>query len=170
MLDVVNSARTANHLLIVARPNQSATWHENLWLLLLLSLPVFVIAIGFALLGAWLILPFAGLEVLALAAALYSVSRKLQYRHVITVSGESVSVDKGYDRPLQHWRFARESAGLAVTTQRHPWDGPALCMHDRHESVSLGEFLNRDDSLKLLDLLAPEIRVRSHSRSGLRSF
>jgi uncharacterized membrane protein len=156
--------------MIVARPNQSASWRANLWLLLLLSIPVLAIAIVFALLGAWLILPFAGLELLALGAALYRVSRKVQYRHVITVSDDSVYVDKGYDCPLQHWRFARESTGLAVTTERHPWDGPALCMQDRHESVRLGEFLNREDSLKLLDLLKQEIRVRSHSGSALREF
>jgi uncharacterized membrane protein len=167
---VVSCKRTATRLMIVARPNQSATWHDNLRLMLLLSIPVFVIATGFALLGAWLILPFAGLELLALGAALYHVSRKLQYRHVITVSEDTVDVDKGYDCPLQHWRFARESTGLTITTERHPWDVPSLCMHDRHESVTLGEFLNREDSLELLELLRREIRVRSHSASTLRRF
>lgn len=156
--------------MIVARPNLSATWRANLWLVLLLSIPVFVIAIGFALLGAWVILPFAGLELLVLAGALYRVSWKLQYRHVITVSGDSVTIDKGYHCPLQHWRFARASAGLSVTAERHPWDGPELCMHDRNESVRLGEFLNREDSLKLLNLLQQEIRVRAHSGALLREF
>ena len=156
--------------MIVARPNQSASWHENLCLLLLLSIPVLAIAIVFALLGAWLILPFAGAELLALGVVLYRVSRKQQYRHVITVSGDRVCVDKGYHCPLQHWQFARASAGLAVTTEQHPWDGPALCMHDRHDSVRLGEFLNREDSLKLLDLLRQEVTVRSHSTSARREF
>jgi uncharacterized membrane protein len=167
---LVSSTRTATRLMIVARPNQSASWRANLWLLLLLSIPVLTIATGFALLGAWLILPFAGVEVLALGAALYHVSRKQQYRHVITVSDDSVRIDKGYHCPLQRWRFARDSTGLAVTTERHPWEAPSLCMHDRHESVRLGEFLTRDDSLKLLDLLRQEIRVRSHSGSALREF
>ncbi len=43
-------------------------------------------------------------------------------------------------------------------------------MHDRNESVTLGEFLNREDSLKLIDLLQREIRVRSHSVRTLREF
>lgn len=167
---MVSSTRTASRLMIVAKPNQSASWRANLWLLALLSLPVMAIAIGFAFLGAWLILPFAGIELLALAAALYHVSRKQQYRHVITVSEDCVSVDKGYHCPLQRWRFARDSAGLAITTQRHPWDGPALCVHDRRDSVRLGEFLNREDSLKLIDLLRQEIRVRSHSDSAVHEF
>lgn len=167
---MVSSTRTASRLMIVARPNQSATWNANLLLVLLLSIPVLAIAIMFAFLGAWLILPFAGLELLALGVALYRVSWKQQYRHVITVSDDSVCIDKGYHCPLQHWRFARASAGLAITTERHPCDGPSLCMHDRNDSVVLGEFLNREDSLKLLDLLKQEIRVRSHSGSILREF
>ncbi len=167
---MVSSTRTATRLMIIARPNQSATWRANLWLLLLLSLPVLAIAVAFALLGAWLILPFAGIELLALGAALYHVSRKQQYRHVITVSDDSVCVDKGYHCPLQHWRFAKSAAGLAITTQPHPWDAPDLRMHDHHESVRLGEFLNREDSLKLLELLQQEIRVRAHSGSVRREF
>jgi uncharacterized membrane protein len=167
---VVSCNRTATRLMIVATPNQSANWHDNLRLMLLLSIPVLFIATGFALHGIWFILPFAGLELLALGAALYHVSRKLQYRHVITVTENSVDVDKGYDCPLQHWHFARDSAGLTITTEQHPADAPSLRMHDRHESVTLGEFLNREDSLELLELLRQEIRVRSHSATTRRAF
>lgn len=167
---MVSCNRTATRLMIVAKPNQSATWHDNLRLMLLLSIPVLIIATGFALHGVWFILPFAGLELLALGAALYHVSRKLQYRHVITVTEESVDVDKGYECPLQHWHFARDSAGLTITTQLHPSDALLLCMHDRHENLSLGEFLNREDSLELLELLRREIRVRSHSAAAWRAF
>jgi uncharacterized membrane protein len=167
---LVSSTRTTTRFMIVARPNQSATWSANVLLLLALAIPVLGIAVVFALLGAWLILPFAGLELLALAVALYRVSWRLQYRHVITVSDDCVYVDKGYHCPLQRWRFARASTGLAITTERHPCDGPSLCVHDRDESVILGEFLNREDSLKLIALLKQEIRVRSHSGSAQREF
>jgi uncharacterized membrane protein len=167
---LVSSNRTATRLMIIARPNQSATWNANLLLLLALAIPVFSIAIFFAVLGAWLILPFAGVELLALAAALYRVSWKQQYRHVITVSDDDVCIDKGYHTPLQHWQFARQNAGLTITVQPHPSDSPELCVHDRHESVTLGEFLNREDSLKLIGLLQQEIRVRAHGAHGLREF
>ncbi|MEZ5504261.1 MAG: DUF2244 domain-containing protein [Halioglobus sp.] len=167
---MISSSRTATQLMIIARPNHSASWHDNLLLLLGLSIPMFIVAIGFALLGAWLILPFAGAELLALAAALYHVNWKLQYRHVITVSKDSVRVDKGYRAPQQQWHFDRQSTGLSITPERHPWDGPSLCMHDRNEIVTLGEFLNREDSLQLVDLLAQEIRVRSRSARSLQEF
>jgi uncharacterized membrane protein len=167
---VVSSARTATHLMIIARPDQSATWRSNMLLLLALAVPVLAIAVVFAVLGAWLILPFAGLELLALAAALYHVQWKQQYRHVITVSADSVWIAKGHYAPRQRWRFVRHSTGLTITAQQHPWYGPELKVHDRNESVTLGEFLNREDSLKLIELLQQEIRVRAHSARTLREF
>ncbi|MEZ5571872.1 MAG: DUF2244 domain-containing protein [Halioglobus sp.] len=167
---MVSSTHTATRVMIIARPNQSATWNDNVWLLLALAVPVLGIALFFALLGAWLILPFAGLELLALGTALYRVSCNQQYRHIITVSADSVRIDKGRRASEQHWDLVRHNAGLTITAQDHPWDGPQLCVHDSNSCVTLGEFLNREDSLKLLALLQREIRVRAHSASAVRNF
>lgn len=156
--------------MIIARPNQSATWRTNLLVLLALSVPSLGIAIGFALLGAWPILPFAGLELTALAGALYYVNWKLQYRHVITVSDDSVRIDKGYYAPRESWQFTRQATGLAITPEKHPWEGPGLSLHDRHESVRLGEFLSRDDCLELVALLRKELQVVSDSAPQKRAF
>ncbi|CAA0123679.1 Uncharacterised protein [Halioglobus japonicus] len=156
--------------MIVARPNSSAHWNTNVSVLLALAVPMLCVAIPFALTGAWLILPFAGVELLALGIALYRVNHRLQYRHVITVSGDTVCIDKGYDTPEEHWQLARHNSGLTVTTQQHPWDAPQLCLHDRDVFITLGEFLNREDSLKLLELLQQEFRVRALGQGTLQEF
>ncbi len=167
---MVTSTRTTSRLMIVAQPNQSATWRANMAVLACLAVPSLGIAIGFAFLGAWPILPFAGLELTALGSALYYVNWKLQYRHVITVSDDSVRIDKGYYAPRKSWKFKRQGTGLAITPEKHPWEGPELALHERGESVRLGEFLNRDDCLKLMALLRQEIRVDSHAAAGRRAF
>ena len=167
---MVTCTRTTSRLMIIARPNQSASWGTNLAVLLALSVPSLGIAIGFALLGAWPILPFAGLELAALGGALYYVNRKLQYRHVITVSDESVRIDKGFHAPRESWQFHRQGTGLSIIPEKHPWEGPELSLHERGESVQLGEFLNRDDSLKLIALLRKEIRIDSHCAQRQRAF
>jgi uncharacterized membrane protein len=167
---VVTTTRTASRLMIIAQPNCSASWRSNQLVLLAISVPSLTFAIGFALLGAWPILPFAGLELLALGSALYYVNWKLQYRHVITLSDDSVCIDKGFYLPRQSWKFPRQGTGLAIIPEQHPWDGPELSLQRTGESVSVGEFLNRDDSLKLADLLRQEIRVGSHSEPGKRLF
>lgn len=163
---MVTSTRTASRLMIVLQPNQSATWRTNKLVLLAIAVPSLGIAVGFALLGAWPILPFAGLELAALASALYYVNWKLQYRHVITLSEDRLRIDKGFYAPRQSWEFKRTDSGLAVTPERHPWEGPQLSLHSRSERVPVGEFLNREDCLQLLGLLRGELRVGSYSQQG----
>ena len=159
---MITSTRNARTLLIVAKPNHSSTWRSNQLVLLAIAVPSLGAGIGFALMGAWPILPLAGLEITALGLALYYVNWKLQYRHVITVDDDKVIVAKGFYMPKQRWEFDRRAAGLTVTPQQHPWDGPRLTLHNDSEQVCVGEFLNRTDCLKLLAILREEIRVRTH--------
>ena len=167
---MVTVNRNASRLLIIAKPNCSSSWRANKLVLLMLAIPSLTFATSFALLGAWPVLPWAGLELLALGSALYYVNWKLQYRHVITLSAETVSIDKGFYVPRQSWTFPREGTGLAIVPERHPWEGPELSLQRTGESVSVGEFLNRDDALKLAALLREEIRVGGHSARGARQF
>ena len=167
---MVSCSREADTTQIVARPNHSSSWRSNLYVLLAISVPSLGAAIGFTLLGAWPILPFAGLELLALGCALYYVNWKLQYRHVITLSEHSVKIEKGHYHPKQSWRFARQRTGLSITPEQRPWDSPSLAVHDREQSVCVGEFLNREDARELIDLLRREIRVESASQRIGRQF
>lgn len=167
---MITSNQEAGKLMIIARPNHSSSWRGNLYALLAISVPSLGAAIGFTLLGAWPILPFAGLELLALACALYYVNWKLQYRHVITLSEDSVQIEKGHYHPKQCWRFARQRTGLSITPEKHPWDSPEVAVHDSEESVSIGEFLCPGDARELISLLRREIRVDSASPREGRDF
>ena len=160
---MVTCTRSNSGLMIVARPNQSASWRANLYTLLALCVPSLGAAIAFAAMGAWPILPFAGLEMLALGSALYYVNWKLQYRHVITFSDDSVRIDKGHYYPRQSWHLTRKGVGLSITPEQHPWDSPELAVHDRDQQVGIGEFLNRDDARELIELLRREMRVLGNS-------
>jgi uncharacterized membrane protein len=160
---MVSSSRDSRGLVIVAQPNHSSTWRSNQLALLAIAVPSLGAAIAFAALGAWPILPFAGLELAALSAALYYVNWKLQYRHVITLSEDAVRIDKGFYAPVRSWQFRRSDAALSVTPEQHPWEGPQLSLHGNDAWVRVGEFLNRDDALSLLALLRRELLVRTHS-------
>lgn len=167
---MVSGREQSGQWVIVARPNQSATWRTNKLVLIALSVPSLGIAIGFALAGAWPILPFAGLELTALGGALYYVNWKLQYRQVITIEAELVRIDKGFYLPRQSWCLSRDDTRILVEGEQHPWDGPGIALHDRREQVPVGEFLNRDECLELLRLLREQLRVGGHSiRGELRS-
>lgn len=167
---MVTTTRTSSVLSIIARPNLSATWRTNLLLLVLLAVPSLGVAIAFALAGAWPILPLAGLELSALAGALYYTHWKLQYRHVITVSDTHVCIEKGHYTPNRHWNFARRESGLTVIRESHPWGAPELSLQSRGESVSIGEFLNREDCLKLMAVLGDEVQVHADATEVERCF
>jgi uncharacterized membrane protein len=169
-VDMVNKTRKRSVVTIVAKPNCSASWRSNQVVLACLSGVSLTIAALFALAGAWPILPFAGLELLSLGAALYYVSWKLHYRHVIRVEGDTVSIAKGHYHPRQEWQIPLDQARLAVTPENHPWDGPTLSVHDSTETIAIGDFLNRDDSLELLSMLREELRVSTHSGTRQRDF
>lgn len=156
--------------MIVAEPNRSATWQTNKIVLILMCCLSGTIAVGFAALGAWPVLPFAGLEMLALGSALYYVCWKLRYRHVITVNRETVHIQKGHYYPRQSWQIPVDDISLSVTPEQHPWDGPAISVYTRSEEISLGEFLNREDSLKLLGLLKGRVRIGNHAPRSKRAF
>ncbi len=160
---MVTLTDSPNRHTIVAQPNHSSSWRANLWMLMALAVPSLIAATGFAMRGAWPILPFAGAELLALGCALYYVNWKLQYRHVITLDAQKVHIQKGYYAPRDRWSFSRADTALAVTPAQHPWEGPRLSIHDRSDRVSVGEFLNREDALILMDKLRHFLPIRTHS-------
>ena len=156
---MVSSERSTCGLRIVARPNHSSSWQANQLVLAALAVPSLGVGVILAVYGAWLVLPFAGLELSALGWALYRVNRKLQYRQVITLSEQAVCIDEGRTAPVRSWRLARQGAALSVIPEQHPWEGPRLAVYSRDHRVPVGDFLNRDDALSLLGLLRGEIRV-----------
>ncbi|EED35279.1 conserved hypothetical protein [Luminiphilus syltensis NOR5-1B] len=160
---MIHHSEAGGAKIIIAKPNHSSSWRHNLWALVAIAVPSLAAAIGFTLLGAWPILPLAGLELGCLGGALYYVNWKLQYRHVITLTKDRIKIDKGHYAPRRTWRLPREQTRLAVTPEAHPWDGPALAIHSREHHVAVGEFLNRDDALALMKLLKAELRTGTHS-------
>ena len=54
-----------------------------------------------------MVIPFSGLEMLALGLALVITCRNSHRREVIKVDEKQISVEKGYDRPVVKWQFDR---------------------------------------------------------------
>ena len=75
-----------NTFRLTLKPNRSISWKGNLIFLLLISTPILIIAFGFLYVGAPIILPFAGLEILIVLFASYYVYQKtnkpVSYTHL----------------------------------------------------------------------------------------
>ena len=71
-------------------PNRSASWQDTKWLMLIFAVAVFTIAIGWAVVGVWIILPFAGVEVVLLIFIMYQVSRSTYRWETIDIAPHTI--------------------------------------------------------------------------------
>lgn len=139
--------------LIVLQPNSSASWAINKRVLVGMTIFSLVIAAAFAAAGAWVVLPFAGLEMLALGSALYWVSWKQHYRHVLHFRDGRVLIEKGVYYPRRRWHWPCSASRILVTEATHPLDPLHISLCCEGETVRIGDFLGREDSCELLRFL-----------------
>ena len=126
---------------IVLKPNGSLS-RRQAWLLLGVCGLLMGLVAGFcAALGAWLVLPFSGLEWILLAFCLHLSIRQSQEREVITITGDLVRVEKGRDSPFETYKFQR--AWVMLDWVQSPIRGRpsrvTLRLHGKE--VELGRFL-----------------------------
>ena len=116
-----------------------------------------IIAVVFALLGAWLILPFAGLEIAALALVLRWLRAHAGDFERVSVHGDVVALDVCEKSSTRHFEFNRAWAKLVVNERS--WNTRlALRWHGREYEI--GRYL--DDGGK--QALARELQRRLAGR------
>lgn len=140
-------------LRLLLTPNRSMTWHGNVRIWLCLFAISVVITTGFSLAGAWVIVPFAGLELIALAFGIYLTSRDCQRREVLTINDTDIHIEKGMKQKQAEWTLPRRYARLRLDAPAHPFTPAKLSLTHRDTDVPLGHFLNIDDTAILVDLL-----------------
>lgn len=138
---------------IILQPNASWSWRANLWFLYALTGVSFTIALGFLIDGAWIILPYSGLEVSALALAIYLAVRRCHMQEVITVSEHEVRIERGYRQPVEHWQYHRLWSRFLVKKPRHPWRRTVIAIRSHGDELEIGSFLNDPDKRVLIDQL-----------------
>jgi len=87
------------------RPNCSLSWRETKYLVLFFACCFGAVGVYFASIGAWLVLPFAGLELAVLAAGFYFCALAAHTREVIEIDGPVARVMRGGRRLEQVARF-----------------------------------------------------------------
>ena len=61
---------------IIARPNSSLSAKGRVRAVMIIAAISLAVAIAFSLIGAWFVLPFAGLELVGIGYAFYYIDRK----------------------------------------------------------------------------------------------
>ena len=163
-----------SHLKIILSPDRSLSWEGNKRVIWSLGAVCGGIALGFTIIaGTWVMLPFAGLEILAFSSALYYVSWKLSYRHIISLDENTIVIEKGVYRPRGRWVWKKqdtllicpppkhdlEAQSLKLVLQSYPIESDSESENSATDSVVIGEFLSQADASQLISLLENEILV-----------
>ena len=147
----IDHTRQQGH--IILSPNLSARWKTNVYFLYLVCSFTLAIGVAFALAGLWLILPFAGLEVMALVWVVYCVAHKCHRIEVIRIDQDKLWVERGYRRPQSSWQSERFWTRMLVPRQEKPWQPLRVFLRGRNEQIEIGAFLNDEDKRVLINEL-----------------
>ena len=142
-----------NHGHIILSPNMSARWQTTKYFLYIVSSVALLIALLFSALGLWLILPFAGLEVLILFIVMYRVSRDCMRQEVIYLNEKQIRVEQGYHKPLMSWQSDIFWTRLIVTPGRPSGHQRRVILRGRESQIEIGRFLNEQDKNHLIKQL-----------------
>lgn len=143
---IVNLDNTENATKgFVVMPNRAMPWRQQLFLFSIFAAFSLGIASGFFLQGLTLILPFAGLELLALGAALYISAWRGGRKEVITVGSEIVTVEVGRDEPEQKFEFERTWMQVVLQKSWSSWYPSRLLLRSHGRQLEIGSFLNEQE-------------------------
>ena len=138
---------------ILLRPNQSTDWKTSFIFISIIAFTCLAIGIGFAFAGATMILPFAGLEVIFVGVCVYLVMKKTYKQEVITLTQETLKIEKGEGKIDQVWEYFRMWSFVSVERPQHPWYPAHIVVTSKGERVPIGDFLNEDEKEELVSNL-----------------
>jgi uncharacterized membrane protein len=117
-----------------------------------LAFVVVAIGTGFAIAGAWLVLPFAGLEVLLLVAAYVLYARRAADYERIVLEAGWLTVEVG--EAQRTWRYEMEarSARVCIEEQR-------VVLLGAREQLELGRHLDAETRARFAAELQKRLRI-----------
>ena len=141
---------------IELRPNKSSSLRQNLLFFGMLSLICITFGVGFFIVGAPLILPFAGLEILALITIIKLNRDWSNQLQTLTINKLHVKITnnkrkKIYDRFLSKFLIQEKNGAKVILLQSHK------------EQIEIGRFLTADEKDELIAILKRKVHELNFS-------
>ena len=144
--------KSNSNYLITLSPNSSLTGIYRIIFLASISFICVGIATVFYFFGAYLILPFAGIEIAILLIAFYLSFRWSSRKELIYISQEVVKIEKGIHKAEYLWEEFRTFTSFQIAKDANK--SLRLSFRSKGDDVIVGDFLNEDDK----NILINEIR------------
>jgi len=117
-----------------------------------LACVVVAIGVGFAVVGAWLVLPFAGLEVLLLGSAYVVYARRAADYERIELDSGRLTVEVG--QAQKTWRYEMDACRARVRLEEE-----RVLLLGAREQLELGRHLDADTRARFADELQKRLRI-----------
>ena len=143
----------------ILRPQRSATWRQNLWLVAAIALMAVPIAMIWTVVGFWPILPLCVLELGFLTLVLYSVSHSLLAREVVIVDDERITIEAGRRQLERRFELQRPWAQVLLKPARSEWHASRLIIRSAGRAVECGRFLTNREREQLARQLRRAVAV-----------
>jgi uncharacterized membrane protein len=137
------------HCEFLIRPNRSMTVKGMVLFVVLVGVGVFLIALRFVLLGAWVILPFAVLEVGFLAAGFWLYERASRYRETVQFSRNIFLITQDGVNVRRSWRFNPHWVQVNLELDPNDWYPSKLLIRSHGEQVEIGACLTNQEREEL---------------------
>lgn len=132
---------------VVARPNHSMSRKETCRVVAILGFFSLSVAIAFGFAGAWMVFPFAGLELLALAYAFHFIHCHADDYESITISGDRLAIEKQDHKSTSQVVLNRYWA--KVVLKETPGGEHRLWLRSHGKEIEVGRFMNNRQRLAL---------------------
>ena len=142
---------TKDALSLTLTPNKSSTVQQNLIFFGFLSILCLTFAIGFFVLGATMILPFAGLEIMLLFIILRVNRNWLNQSEKIHLNKLYVKLEKGKN-DITFDRFLSKFSIVDHKTKKR------IFITGNNQKVEIGSFLNEEEIEELIVLLKKKVQ------------
>ena len=148
---MITTKSNKNYISLALKPNKSSSIGQNFIFFGFLSVLCLTFAIGFFILGATMILPFAGLEVLVLISVLKLNRDWLNQSENLYLDKLYVKYKKGKNEMVFDRFLSKFSVVDLKTTKK-------VFITTGEKKIEIGSFLNEEDKDKLIDLLKAKVR------------
>jgi uncharacterized membrane protein len=126
-------------------PNRAMPWQHIMMIYLLISGVTISIAFGFFTQGLTLILPFAGLELLALGVVLYISAWRSNIKEVVNVTEEKIRIEIGRNGPEKTYELDKTWAKVVLERSWNNWYPSRLLLRSHGRQIEIGKFLNEQE-------------------------
>ena len=123
-------------------------WHQLICVYLIIASFSIAVALYFYFQGLTLILPFAGLELLALAVVLYVSAWRGGVKEVVIVRGDKITIESGHSYPERCFELKRNWAKVILDKSWNNWYPSRLLLRSHGQQVEIGHFLNEEEKFK----------------------